>query len=95
MSRKSATQIDLGKCRITHPDPLNWVLQKRGIPTKENPEGKWKVIGYYGKLKDLATYLLTLDLQSDLELDLAGQLDDLLQQIEKSEYLLCKALEDI
>ncbi len=85
--------IELDNCRITRPDIRNWVLQQRRPPTEKHPEGKWALVGYYGKLEDLAIYLLTLDIQPSPDLDLRGQIEDLKRQIELSEYVLAKALE--
>lgn len=86
--------INLDNCRIARPDVRNWVLQQKRPPTEKHPEERWALIGYYGKLEDLAAKLLTLNIQPSPDLDLKGQLDDLLRQIKESERRLTKMLEE-
>lgn len=82
--------------RIVRPDKKNWVLEewaagginrKTGLPSP----GYWKTFGYYGKIEDLAKYLLNHQIELP-DGTLQNQVRDLLAGLDQLEARLVQEI---
>lgn len=82
--------------RVRRYNELNWTLEE-WIPgglhpvTKQPGSGKWVITGYYGKLKDLAVYLLNRQIEVP-EGTLGEQVPALIEAIKAAEVRIAETL---
>lgn len=82
--------------RIRRPDERNWILEQLvpgGIhPTTRQPgQDRWEVVGYYGKLEDLARYLVDRQIEVP-EGTLQDQIKGLLVELKAAEGRILEEL---
>ncbi len=84
------------KINIRQFNRLNWVLEIKSGPTEKNPDGKWVINGYYGKIEHMAPALLNLLLTSPSpDVDLLAQINNLVKQVKKAEDNISIFLKEI
>jgi hypothetical protein len=83
--------------RITRPNQYGWTLERftEGINkrTGKPNKGCWTSVGYYGKLKDLAVYLLDKSIELP-EGNLAEQIPLILEAIKAAEERITERLNE-